>query len=160
MNTRRAFLRLSAAVASGSLLPHSMWASRIGGKVFTPGTLDGYQQGLLSRASLEKYVGSLFLCLLDDDKTAYMHLHSVQVVEEKVPETPPSFHTGILPRTRPQGQLWEFYKATFLTGGDGIPQDTYVLDHGRLGRNAVFLVPGMDKQGRNTAVATFATMKA
>lgn len=148
MNTRRSFLRIVATAATMAVSSPLAWASRIGGKVFSPATLDGYAQGLLSYSSLEKHVGSLFMALLDDDQAAYMHLHSVRAVEPETKGRAVKARTAAVPA---------FYTATFLTGGPAIPQSTYVLDHARLGRNAVFLVPGIDQQGRNLLIATFAT---
>ena len=163
MSTRRSFLYLSSTSLAAALVPGTALAQRVGGLVFTPGTLGAYAQGLLSQSSLESYVGTLFLAFLEHDTTAYMRLSQVipltaaPVSAQSPVNIRPSsgVHSARLGSAQPGMQA---YLAIFQTGGVMIPQDTYVLDHGRLGRFAVFLVPGIDTQGNPTAVASFASI--
>jgi hypothetical protein len=154
MKTRRQFVHLSLAALSISVL-HPLHAQRLGGAVFVRGNVDAYEHGGLTQAVFERHVGSLFNAYLDDDKTASLRLTKVKPDgaraakdgKEKLVVAVKS----VIPMTA--------FSLVFDTGGVEIPQDSYLVDHGVLGRFAIFLVPGIATDGRTTCIAYFSSLK-
>ena len=151
MSSRRHFLAATAATITLAALPKSLFAERLGGDVFTNASLGAYGQGLLTQATFEKHVGSVFTAFLDDDAVGYLTL-------QKVVAQPTGTNTSIrlrLPGTSAtvQQQITSFH-LTFSTKAV-FPQGTYLLDHGILGRFAAFLVPGDSVKGNGSCGATF-----
>lgn len=123
--SRRSFLRAAALLTAASTLPSRALAVRTGGEVFTNASVGVYGQGLLTHEHLKTLIGSLFLAFTADRGTAYLHLRSVEKVQTKAKQAG-----------------WESLFLSFDTGGTALEQDSYLLDHGTLGRFALFLVPG------------------
>ena len=160
MQTRRSFLSISAAMVAGAALPPlaaAQSSSRIGGEVFTLATLGAYQQNLLTKGGVEGLVGSIFMVFVDDGKVAYLTLVKVKGLDELQADM--SGDAKLLKKkdsaavTRARG-----FVAIFDGETKKVPQGTYVVDHGRLGRVAMFLVPGRNEAGGTTVVATFTSL--
>jgi hypothetical protein len=161
MSNRRQFLASSAAAVTMAALPSSLFAERMGGKVFTNASLGAYAQGTMTQETFEGVVGSSFKIFLDDFRAAQLRLLSVTPLgaaaatatnnAAPVIKTRASVGRGtVAPVAPPKQQVTGFY-LTFSIVGEAFPQDSYLLDHGTLGRFAVFLVPG----GTGNCTATF-----
>ena len=152
MSTRRHFLAAAAATITFAALPKSLFAERLGGDVFTNASLGAYGQGLLTQATFEKHVGSIFTVFLDDDAVGYLTLEKVVAQSSTLSNTSIRLR---LPGTSAtvQQQVTSFH-LTFSTKAV-FPQGTYLLDHGILGRFAAFLVPGDPVKGNGSCGATF-----
>ena len=152
MSTRRKFIVLSAAALSSAALPKHLLAERLGGPVFSNASIGAYEQGLMTPATFENLVGSEFRIFLEDYAVANLRLNSV--TNKVFGPTPERLKTRqaspklIVPRgadlsisaaaTQPT-----FFQLHFgVSGGRSFPQDSYLLDHGTLGRFVAFLVPG------------------
>ena len=140
MSSRRHFLAAAAATITFAALPKSLFAERLGGDVFSNASLGAYAQGLLTQATFEKHIGSVFTAFLDNNAVGYLTL-------EKVTAQPASS------ATTKQVQITSFH-LSFSTNAV-FSQGTYLLDHGILGRFAAFLVPGDPVKGSGTCGATF-----
>ncbi len=139
--SRRRFLTSAAILTAASTLPSRALASRTGGDVFTNASVGAYVQGLLTREHFETLIGTLFLAFLDDDRTAYMRLRSVEELKPRqTKDAVAAFHLS------------------FSTGGVAVEQGSYLLDHATLGRFALFLVPGVAAHGELTCGAVFASI--
>ncbi len=151
MSTRRHFLAVTAATITLAALPKSLFAERLGGDVFTNASLGAYGQGLLTQATFEKHIGSVFTAFLDDDGVGYLTL-------EKVVAQPTGTNASSqlrLPGSSATVQLQiTSFHLTFSTKAV-FSQGTYLLDHGILGRFAAFLVPGDSVKGNGSCGATF-----
>jgi hypothetical protein len=166
MSNRREFLTASAAVFTSSVLPHSLSAQRpgerVGGEVFTEASLGIYAQGQLTRQRFEELVGSLFMAFLDNSAVAYMRLtHVSEFGPMDVTASsarPANLHAmqawNGLPAAGHTPVVTSFH-LTFNTGGQVFKQGSYLVDHGRLGRFAMFLVPGTGTGSAATCGATF-----
>ncbi len=148
MPNRRSFVVASAAGIVAATLPGMSFAQRPGTDIFSEANLGAYAQGLLTQANFERLLGSLFMAFVDDERTAYMRLKSVAGTDSGARAASSS-------RLAPPVSSVSSFFARFDTGGMTLGQGTYVLDHGRLGRFAVFLVPGVDAAGAPTCTATF-----
>lgn len=162
MATRRQFLASTSAVCAIAALPKSLLAQRLGGQVFTNASLGAYQQGLLTMENFKAVIGSTFKAFLDDASVAYLTLESVTATPAPPapanPGAPPSQDgsTSMLRFARPVQAEGDSFSLSFATGNTAIAQDTYLVDHGTMGRFAVFLVPGSaQSQGNLTCTATF-----
>jgi hypothetical protein len=156
MITRREFLALSTFAVAAPAWAKGTPTDRLGGPVFSEASQGAYTQGLLSRKHLEALVGSLFMVFLDDDAVAYMRLKKVGEFQATVPAPRANLTARPVgsPTAPPAISLESFY-AQFDTGGIAIKQDSYLLDHGTLGRFTVFLVPSPDSAAERTCTATF-----
>lgn len=158
MSTRRHFLAVTAAAVTVAALPKSLFAERLGGDVFTNASLGAYAQGLLTQATFEKHIGSVFTAFLDDDAVGYLTLEKVVGQPTSPSMAAASSNTANqlrMPGTSAtrQQQVTSFH-LTFSTHAV-FSQGTYLLDHGILGRFAVFLVPGDSVKGNGSCGATF-----
>jgi len=156
MPSRRCFLATSAAAFTAATLPKSLLAERLGGNVFTNGSLGAYAQGILSQANFEAQVGSIFEAFLDNDEVAYLRLQTVTGTSSApTPPIQPRSRANFVPAVRVPTvsslQITSF-QLSFSTGGAVFDQGTYLLDSATLGRFACFLVPG----GEGSCGATFA----
>ena len=151
MSSRRHFLAATAATITFAALPKSLFAERLGGDVFTNASLGAYTQGLLTQATFEKHVGSVFTVFLDNDAVGYLTL-------QKVVAQPTGANASSqlrLPGSSATVQLQvTSFHLTFSTKAV-FSQGTYLLDHGILGRFAAFLVPGDSVKGNGSCGATF-----
>jgi len=168
MHNRRRFLVASAALVTGVTLPKSLFASRIGGDVFTSASLGAYSQGLLTQANFERVIGSQFTLFIEHNKVAYLRLRTVeslgpQTGEASSSQTSPAVRRAKSPivpvpgSTVPSKQVGGFHLA-FSTEGAAFDQGTYLVDHGTLGRFALFLVPGDPTHGNGSCGATFTSL--
>jgi len=155
MPSRRYFLATSAAVFTAATLPKSLFAERLGGNVFTNGSLGAYAQGILSQANFEAQVGSIFKAFLDNDEVAYLRLQTVTGTSTPATPVKVPLRGNVIPAVRvptlSSPQITSF-QLSFSTGGAAFDQGTYLLDSATLGRFACFLVPG----GGGSCGATFA----
>jgi hypothetical protein len=158
MSSRRKFLAISAATLTVASLPKCLLAERIGGEVFTSGSLGAYAQGILSQTVFQKLIGTEFRAFLDSYAVGYMRLESVTGgTPSSSPGTPQRGGAAIAGLRAPQTpveQAMVSFQVSFSTGGAKFPQGTYLLDHATLGRFACFLVPS-DPVGGPTCSATF-----
>jgi hypothetical protein len=168
MRNRRNFLVASAALVTSVTLPKSLFASRIGGDVFTNASLGAYSQGLLTQANFERVIGSQFTLFLEHNKVAYLRLRTVESLGPQTGGTLSSQTSPAVPRaksqtvpvpgsTAPAQQVVGFH-LTFNTEGAVFAQGTYLVDHGTLGRFALFLVPGDPIHGNVSCGATFTSL--
>ncbi|MES2391201.1 MAG: twin-arginine translocation signal domain-containing protein [Acidobacteriota bacterium] len=157
MNSRRQFLVASSAAMAAAALPKSLFAQRIGGDVFSNASLGAYTQGLLTQEHFEQAVGSTFTIFLEGELAGHLTLMAVA----------PAAGTSTLSGTSkvsPKAQLKRpgptpvpaqvtttGFHLKFNVNGPKFGQDTYLVDHGTLGRFAMFVVPGEPQQ----ATATF-----
>ena len=164
MPSRRNFLAAAAAAMTGAALPHSLFAERLGGDVFTNASLGAYTQGLLTQTTFEKHLGSVFTAFLENNAVGYLLLQKVDGLQASMTATNPSLPTAnsLQPAATlatqhtvaaAQQQMTAFH-LTFSTSAV-FNQGTYLLDHGILGRFAAFLVPGDAVKGSGTCGATF-----
>jgi hypothetical protein len=153
MNSRRQFLLASTAAIAGATLPRGLFAQRIGGSVYTNASLGAYTQGLLTQANFEKVVGSVFSLFLDNYVADSLLLRAVtssptsavasSAAEQAVSAIRPIGGPILPPRTIGKvAQQPISFQLHFNVSGASFGQDTYLLDHGTLGRFAAFLVPG------------------
>jgi hypothetical protein len=148
MPSRRCFLVTSAAAITAVAFPKSLLAERLGGEVFTNGSLGAYAQGILSQANFEAHMGSTFKAFLDNDEVAYLVLQAVTGTNSSS-----TISVRLLSRVnsipalrRPTSNAPEItsFQLSFNTGGAVFSQGTYLLDSVTLGRFACFLVPGAE----------------
>jgi hypothetical protein len=153
MNSRRQFLLTSTAAIAGVTLPRVLFAQRIGGAVYTNASLGAYGQGLLTQANFEKVIGSVFSIFLDNYTAGNLLLRAVtssaastapnserqQAVNTMRPIGEPVLPPRVIGKTAQQPISFQLH---FNISGPSFGQDTYLLDHGTLGRFAAFLVPG------------------
>jgi hypothetical protein len=151
MNSRRDFLVTSSALLAGAAFPKALFAQRIGGEVFTNASLGAYTQGLLTQVNFEKVIGSVFTTFLDNGAAAYLLLRAVTASTTSVATASTTQQltvsprlTAVLPPRNPAAAAQQptNFQLHFNITGPAFPQDTYLLDHGTLGRFAAFLVPG------------------
>jgi hypothetical protein len=148
MPSRRHFLATSTAAIAVATLPTPLFAERLGGEVFTNGSLGAYAQGILSQANFESRLGSIFKAFLDNDKVAYLRLQTVTGTSAS--STPPLPTQGRVSLSQARRaptfnspQITSF-QLSFSTGGAIVTQGSYLLDNDTLGRFACFLVPGAE----------------
>ena len=134
--SRRRFVLSGAAVTVAATLPGSALASRAGDEVFTNASVGIYAQGLLTAQHCKGLIGTLFMAFLEKQHVAYLRLQTVTTVEIKSKRV-----------------SYEAFHLSFSTGGVVLDQDSYLLDHGTLGRFALFVVPGLDAHGAPTCGA-------
>jgi hypothetical protein len=160
MSSRRQFLAATAATITLAALPKTLFAERLGGDVYTNASLGAYAQGLLTQATFEKHTGSVFTVFLENNAVGYLTLQKVIGLSTDSASSDAASRPGL------PGMLAEQHSAatiqpqitsfhlTFSTKAV-FSQDTYLLDHGILGRFAAFLVPGDPVKGSGTCGATF-----
>jgi hypothetical protein len=153
MKNRRQFVYLSLATVSVCVLRplHGQMAET---QVFASGNVAAYDHGGLSETVFERHLGSVFTAYVGKTKVISLRLEKVNhVVAKTVPD-----RTGkaALPG-RPLPAVTA-YSLIFDTDGREIPQDSYIVDHGVLGRFTVFLVPGISVSGKKTCIAYFSSM--
>jgi hypothetical protein len=154
MFSRRKFLATSTVALAAVSLPKSLLAERIGGEVFTSGSLGAYTQRMLTQTTFEGLIGTQFNAFLDNSAVAYMRLESVTAgFSAGAPVLKRGMPTVLQIPATTAAQV-ESFQVTFSTGGANFPQGSYLLDHGTLGRFACFLVPSSPKGGV-TCSATF-----
>ncbi|WP_158822883.1 hypothetical protein [Granulicella sp. S156] len=160
MSSRRHFLAATAATITLAALPKSLFAERLGGDVFTNASLGAYAQGLLTQATFEKHIGSVFTAFLEDDAVGYLTLQKVVAQPAGTSALSNASSQLRLPGTSAtvQQQVTSFH-LTFGTKAV-FTQDTYLLDHGILGRFAAFLVPGDSVKGNGSCGATFSYLES
>lgn len=153
MNSRRQFLLASTAAIAGATLSRNLFAQRIGGAVYTNASLGAYTQGLLTQANFEKVVGSVFSLFLDNYAADNLLLRAVtssptpasasnaagQAISTIRPIGAPTLPPRTIGKAAQQPMSFQLH---FNVSGVAFGQDTYLLDHGTLGRFAAFLVPG------------------
>lgn len=155
MKNRRQFLVASSLAAVATAMPKSLFAvqQRLGGDVFSNASVEPYLQGEMTQAHFEKVIGSTFTIFLDDDRVDYLRLRAVTAGPDLASEA------AKLVQTTGQQPLWAktsqptSFTVHFDYGGDAIPQDSYLLDHGTMGRFTLFLVAGSAQK----CLATFCT---
>ena len=155
LSSRRQFLATSAVAFAATSLPKSLLAERTGGELFTSASLGAYAQGILTQATFEGLIGTLFMAFLDNNAVAYMRLVSVTGNSPSTGSAVKgSAATSLLRRPANTVNSVVSFQASFSTGGANFSQGSYLLDHGTLGRFACFLVPS-DPMGGPTCSATF-----
>ncbi len=153
MSNRRSFLKLSATAAtSAMLLPKLGWsqADRLGGPVFSNASVGAYQQGLITLVGFQKLVGSEFKAFLDNNEAAWLRLRQAVAIDYSLtPEKKkarlaaqqviaPTGADLTLARNPVQPDTFEL---RFDIRGPNFPQNSYLLDHGTLGRFVAYLQP-------------------
>jgi hypothetical protein len=156
MSSRRTFLLRSAAVVTSAALPELLHAERLGGPTFSEASLGAYTQGLLTEAHFTGLKGSLFMAFLEDNQVAYMRLTDVKSGSASAATKAPVPTARNTPQVKASAMQVSSFSLVFSTGWVRVPQGSYLLDHGTLGRFTVFLVEGLDEKGREACSATFA----
>jgi hypothetical protein len=158
MPTRREFLAATSAACVLAALPKALLGQQAGGAVFSNASLGAYDQGILSLASFQGLVGSTFMAFLDDTCVAFLQLVSATAVASHARDAGSRIGTvagARMQAPRPTQNALDTFTLNFTTGTTALPQLTYLLDHGTLGRFAVFLVPGAELAGLQTCTASF-----
>jgi hypothetical protein len=159
MKNRRQFLVASSLAAVAAAVPKSLFAmeqQRLGGDVFSNASLEPYLQGEMTQANFEKVVGSTFTIFLDNDQVDYLRLRSVTSGSDAMTNASTKPVTAAAQKAKLATAALQptSFLLHFDFGGPGFPQDSYLLDHGTMGRFALFLVPGSAQK----CVATFCTI--
>ena len=149
MLTRRHFLTSASALCVVSASPAFAGTSRPSEDVFTNASLGAYTQHLLTRAHSEKLLGTLFMVFVPDQDARYLYLHKVVALDTK-----PREKSAVRPGEVKMGS----FSLSFKGNGPTFPQGTYLVDHGTLGRFALFLVAGSITPGAVTFEATFTSL--
>jgi hypothetical protein len=164
MQTRRQFLVLSSAACAAAAAPKGLFAERLGGPVFSNASVGAYQQGIMTLANFQALVGSTFTTFLENDDVAYLQLRAATAVTNATPTAvartapargPQMAWIGPGAAVAAPAQLTETFALSFSNGGKAVPQGSYLMDNGTMGRFAIFLVPGTDAAGNPTSGATF-----
>jgi hypothetical protein len=146
---RRSFLAMSSGAVLAAALGPAVRAQSTSNPLFSNRNLGAYTQGILTQATFESFVGSVFTVDLGDGKYAYNTLVLVKDASSPASSSP---STGRL-RVPASGNVAAAAKKpstfilNFTTGRQLVPQGSYALDHGRLGSFVAFLVPGDPVQG-------------
>ena len=148
MHTRRTFLTAASALTLNSMLPSSVSAASAGDGVFTNASLGAYTQGLLTQAHFEKLLGTLFMVFLPSGNVSYLRLH-------KVVSCSTNRKDSLKVAAK---QTIASFSLSFHSADPTFTQGSYLLDHGTLGRFAVFLVQGATTPGAATFEATFTSL--
>jgi hypothetical protein len=144
---RRSFLALGSSVAIVSALSEKLFAQSSSSDVFSARNLEAYSQGAMTQSKFEGVVGSFFTIELGTGRYASLKLVSVKAVASSA-STPAQPAVGKLrvlagggsaPVAPPSSSK---FNLNFSSGFQLVPQGTYTLDHGTLGKFPAFLVPG------------------
>lgn len=159
MSTRRQFLAASSAVCALSALPQRLFAQFAPHDLFANGYVAAYTQGLLTQPNFEAVTGSRFTVLLDDGGYTYLTLESVTSLSPatvksfaRVTNTRASLAASQASIPAPQT---ESFSVQFSVSGAPLSQQTYLLDHGTLGRFSAFLVPSGGSTNTCTAIFNY-----
>lgn len=149
MKNRRQFLAVSSAMLAGAALPKSLLAQRQGGEVFTNQSIAPYVQGEIRAAHFEKVVGSQFTIFLEKNAIGMLRLEAVTKSSDDDTKRRdlPAYSRRAMAAVQPKS-----FQLQFSVHGPAFAQDSYLLDHGTMGRMAMFLVPG---QSGATCTASF-----
>jgi hypothetical protein len=159
VSSRRNFLILSSAAAVAAALPTRVFGEPIGDEVFTNQSLGPYQQGTVTQAHFEAVIGSPFTIFLPEGRTAWLTLR--RVVGQTFPASgsgsngAKSMPASIVKAYAAAPQLASF-ELHFDHNGPQFAQDSYLLDHGTMGRLAMMV----GSAGTGKAVAIFASLQA
>lgn len=168
MSNRRQFLAASAASLVAASMPRLLLAERNVSDPFANAYLGAYQQGLLTISTFQGLVGGEFRMFLEDGTVTNLRL--TQVIDHNVVQNASasssqvrgtavvlqgSARTTQNALTKPPVQLAQF-SAVFSHSASSFTQDTYVLDHARLGRFSAFVVPNSNQ----TCTVTFCNLVA
>ncbi|NYF80598.1 DUF6916 family protein [Granulicella arctica] len=166
MHNRRHFLVASAVLVTGAAFPTSLFASRIDDDLFTNTSLGAYSQGLLTQANFEHVIGSQFTLLLKNNDATHLYLRTVEPLGPQgggafSSQTSPAVRrakslTIPVPGSTGSAKQVVGFHLTFSTESTTFDQGTYLIDHGTLGRFALFLVPGNQTPG--SCGATFTSL--
>ena len=162
MSTRRQFLAVTSATVVVSTLPRDAFASLLEDEVFSNRNLGAYSQGLLTFERLQPLVGSEFRVFLADGSVA--HLTLTAVVDRTASATSAS-QQGVSSRSgavavrsplrNPAAASPTAFDLEFSSNGTVLEQKSYTVDHARLGRFVVFLVPGRSPNGAPSCSSSF-----
>jgi hypothetical protein len=161
MSTRRQFVRWSStALCALAALPKALLAQTIkqpvDSEIFAPGYLGAYTSGLLTQQHFAAVVGSSFRILHVGGAVTNLVLTST-ISSAAAPSAPkPNPIRGAAPTfllAEPQAAQNSF--SVLFSSDAPVQQQTYVIDHGTLGRFAAFLVPGTGTGGQPTCTASF-----
>ena len=168
MHNRRRFVVASAALVTSVTLPKSLFASHTSDDVFTNASLGAYSQGLLTQANFERVIGSQFTLFIKKNNVSYLRLLTVESLgpqtggvlsSQPSPSTPRAKSLAVpMPGASTLAQQVVGFHLTFSTEGAAFDQGTYLVDHGTLGRFALFLVPGDPTHGNGSCGATFTSL--
>jgi hypothetical protein len=149
MYNRRIFLSLSGGALAAAVLPSNSFASGPGKSVFSPQSLGAYTQGKMTYDVFQSVQGSVFTAFLSDGQVAYLRLNKVvdfataSATASNTPIATPQ--SGLASRAaiaKKQAIQISGFSLQFSVRGPLTEQGTYLLDHGTLGRIALFVVPG------------------
>ncbi|WP_263385225.1 DUF6916 family protein [Granulicella arctica] len=109
----------------------------------------------MTEAVFEKHVGSLFTMYLYKNNMVFLRLDKVNHVGVKTApdqtEKPGALALSSIAMTA--------FSLVFDSNNVEVPQDSYLVDHGVLGRFTMFLVPGLALSGKKTCIAYFSSFK-
>jgi hypothetical protein len=156
MYNRRRFLILSSGLVAAAALPAKSFGSGPSQGVFSQQSLGAFNQGTMTQSVFEGVQGSVFTAFLSDGSVAYLRLAKIEGLGANASTTSNSSSGKLLPvivprgvTSRTQSTQVSGFSLRFSVSGPLTEQGTYLLDHGTLGRMALFLVPG---EGSCTAV--------
>jgi hypothetical protein len=162
LTDRRSFLILGSGAALGSTLPSSLFAQVASSDLFSNRNLGLYTQGLMTQATFERVVGSVFRATLDTGSYANLTLVGVKAATFSAPAKPVSsgikMRSGLVVASAPvAASTPKAFTLNFTSGSRLVPQGSYELDHGTLGSFVLFLVPGDPVRG-GTCSACFSLL--
>ncbi len=103
----------------------------------------------MTQATFERFVGSVFTVDLGDGKYAWITLLSAKDASSLTASSSSTskLRVSTAGNTAATGRSSSSFILNFTTGGKLVPQESYTLDHGRLGSFVAFLVPGDPVKG-------------
>lgn len=149
MADRRSFLAMSSGAVLAAALGPAVRAQSTSNSLFSNRNLGAYAQGLMTQATFERLVGSVFTVDLGDGKYAWITLLSAKDASSLTASSSSTskLRVSTAGNTAATGRSSSSFILNFTTGGKLVPQESYTLDHGRLGSFVAFLVPGDPVKG-------------
>jgi hypothetical protein len=149
MYNRRRFIILSSGLVAAAALPSKSFGSGPSESVFSQQSLGAFNQGTMIQSAFEAVQGSTFTAFLSGGGTAQLLLAKVEDLGAAAAALSSSLSTkkfsvsvpkGVAPTS--QSTQVKGFLLQFSVNGPLTEQGTYLLDHGTMGRMALFLVPG------------------
>ncbi|MFC6646290.1 hypothetical protein ACFQBQ_11980 [Granulicella cerasi] len=160
MPTRRHFLSLSAAAATGLALPRSIHALVPQEQVFSNANLGAYTQGTMTASLFQGMINAEFTVALGNYEYSKIRLRKVTMVNPPTSEQVAAANQGkrIYPvgadLTQNRAPLQpSSFTLSFDVEGQAFPDGTYVVDNGTLGSVAITLASG----GPGKCLASFSS---